>query len=53
MEIHVIKARYKVKTVTRNDRKRHEKQITESAKTECKTFWKYVNSKRKSIFGTH
>ncbi|CAG2235397.1 unnamed protein product [Mytilus edulis] len=45
------KARNKVNTVTRNERKRHEKQIAESAKTNCKTYWKYVNSKRKSISG--
>ncbi|CAG2203942.1 unnamed protein product [Mytilus edulis] len=50
-KLNYFKARNKVKTVTRNERKRHEKQIAESAKTNCKTFWKYVNSKRKSISG--
>jgi hypothetical protein len=45
------KARNKVKTVIRKDRKEREKQIAESSKSNSKNFWKYVNSKRKSVSG--
>lgn len=45
------KARNKVKTVTRKERKMREREIAETAKYNCKNFWKYVNSKRKSVSG--
>ena len=45
------KARNKVKRQTRNERKAKEWEVAETAKTKCKNFWKYVNSKRKSKTG--
>ena len=45
------KARNKVKKLTRKERKKMEKQVAESAKSNVKNFWKYVNSKRKSKGG--
>ncbi|XP_062615417.1 uncharacterized protein LOC134277148 [Saccostrea cucullata] len=45
------KARNKVKRLTRKERKEKERQVAESAKTNNKNFWKYVNSKRKSKSG--
>jgi hypothetical protein len=45
------KARNKVKRLTRRGRKEREKQVAESAKTNSKNFWKFVNSKRKTKTG--
>lgn len=45
------KARNKVKSLVLKDRKNRERQIAESAKTNCKTFWSYINSKRKTKSG--
>jgi hypothetical protein len=45
------KARNKIKSVVRKDRKEREGVIAESAKANCKNFWKYVNSKRKAKSG--
>ena len=41
------KARNKLKHIVEKDRKARERNIAESAKSNCKNFWKYVNSKRK------
>ena len=40
-----------MKKLTRKDRKEKEREVAESAKTNSKNFWKYVNSKRKSKSG--
>ena len=45
------KARNKVKWLTPRDQKEREKQVAESAKTNSKNFWKFVNSKRKTKTG--
>jgi hypothetical protein len=45
------KARNKVKRLTRRGRKEREKQVAESAKTNNKNFWKFVNLKRKTKTG--
>ena len=47
----LCKARTKVKRLTRRDRKEREKQVAESAKTNSKNFWKFLNSKRKTKTG--
>ena len=45
------KARNKVKSVIAKDRKKRERNIAESAKSNCKNFWSYINSKRKTRSG--
>ena len=45
------RARNKVKKLVRRDRKEKEKHIAETAKSNSKNFWKYVNSKRKNKSG--
>ncbi|CAG2232241.1 unnamed protein product [Mytilus edulis] len=45
------KARNKAKSTVIRERKNREKDIAESAKTNCKHFWSYINSKRKSKSG--
>ncbi|CAG2232245.1 unnamed protein product [Mytilus edulis] len=45
------KARNKAKSTVIRERKNREKDIAESAKTNCKNFWSYINSKRKSKSG--
>ena len=45
------KARNKVKRLTRKERREKEREIAETAKTNSKNFWKYVNLKRKSKSG--
>ncbi|XP_060081381.1 uncharacterized protein LOC132560720 [Ylistrum balloti] len=45
------KARNKVKRLIRKERKDKERQVAESAKSNSKNFWKFVNSKRKSRSG--
>ncbi|CAG2184497.1 unnamed protein product [Mytilus edulis] len=45
------KARNKAKATVAKERKNREKSIAESAKTNCKNFWSYVNAKRKSKSG--
>ena len=45
------RARNRVKKLVRKDRKEREKHIAETAKSNSKNFWKYVNSKRKNKSG--
>jgi hypothetical protein len=42
------KARNKAKSIITRERKNREKQIAETAKSNSKHYWSYVNSKRKS-----
>ena len=46
-----MKARNKAKSIITRERNNKEKQIAETAKTNCKSFWSYVNSKRKTKSG--
>ncbi len=45
------KARNKVKTTIAKDRKQRERLIAETAKSNCKNFWSYINAKRKTRSG--
>ena len=45
------KARNKAKSIISRERKNREKQIAETAKSNSKHFWSYVNSKRKTKSG--
>ena len=45
------RARNQAKSTITRERKQREKEITESAKTNCKNFWSYINSKRKARSG--
>ena len=45
------KARNKAKSIITRERKNREKQIAETAKSNSKHFWSYVNSKRKTKSG--
>ena len=40
------RARNKAKSTITRERKQREKEIAESAKTNCKNFWSYINSKK-------
>ena len=45
------RARNKAKKTVKKERKIREKEIAESAKSNCKNFWAYINSKRKTRSG--
>ena len=45
------RTRNKVKLIVAKERKKYEKDIAETSKSNCKNFWTYINSKRKTRSG--